>query len=146
MKWLDNVVNEIKSTDASKPVILEMDFKAGMEDQIQYIHDHLSIDSFGLRVKDTTGLESLFQYGKELGISFFVSNLNTNVFLENPEKFIDHNLVLSNFQDEHYSNWVTFDGIVDVYGHPRVLYSEVKKALTGKPAKIEEVNPKILRP
>lgn len=144
--WLNNLVTEIKSIDAATPVILEMDFEEGMENEISWLNDHLSIDSFGLRVSDTIGLQKLFQYSREKGISVFISDLNTNLFLQDPEKFKDQNFVLSNFQDEHYSNWVTFDGIVDVYGHPRILYSEVKQILTGEGVETGEINPKILRP
>lgn len=146
LNWLNNLIAEIKTIDAATPIILEMDFKDGMEQEISWLQDHLLVDSFGLRVKDTIGLQNLNQYSKEQGISIFISNLNTKVFLNNPGKFKDHNFILSNFQDEHYSNWVTFDGIVDVYGHPRLMYSEVKNILTSKQVKLEDIRPKVLRP
>jgi len=144
--WLNNLATEIKSIDSTTPVILEMDFKKGMESEISWLHNHLSVDFFGLRVKDTLGLQNLFKYSEEQGISIFINNLDTNTFLQSPDKFKDINIVLSNFQDEHYSNWVTFDGIVDIYGHPRRLYAEVKNIFTRDPVKPAKIYPKILRP
>src|SRR5690606_14209209 len=107
--WLNTLVTEIKSIDAATPVILEMNYRQGMEDEISWLQDHLLVDSFGLRVKDTLGLQNLLDIGKEKNISMFISNLDTKIFLQNPEKFKDQNFVLSNYQDEHYSNWVSFD-------------------------------------
>ena len=146
LNWLGDLITEIKSIEASKSIVLEMDYKEGIESEMGWIHEHLSIDSFGIRIKDTIGLNQFFQFSKEQEISVFISDINTELFLQNSEALKGRNIVLSNFQDEHYSNWVTFDGLIDIYGNPRMHYSMVTNIFNGEGLKGEEIIPKILRP
>ncbi len=146
LNWLNNLIPKIKSIDNSKSIVLEIDFKEGVEKEIAWIHENSSIDTFGLKIRDTLGLNDLFQYAIEHEISIFISDVDNEVFVEDPDKFKNMDIIISNFQDEHYTNWVTFDGLVDIYGNKKHQYSRVQEILISRTTPVDDFSPKVLRP
>lgn len=45
---------------------------------------------------------------------------------------MSHNFVISNWQDEHFSNWITFDGLVDYNGRKTQSLGEITAVLKGE--------------
>ncbi len=146
LEWFQELFTEIKTIDTSKYIILEMDQKEGIGKNMTYVHKHLSIDLIGLHIDDTVELNDLFQFSEDMGISVFISDMDSDLFIQESQRFKNQNIILSNFQDEHYSNWVTFDGLLDISGNPKGTYFRVQSILTEKEKNVNTIHPRILRP
>lgn len=76
----------------------------------------------------------------------YVSSLNPNLLIDHPNLFSKSDFVLTNWQDKRYSNWLTFDGLVDESGNKKQILGEVKSILNNTPFNNENLPLRILKP
>jgi len=146
LNWLNSVLTGIKTIDPSRSVIIELQLNDENKEIIELIRTNLPVDSFGLIVT-STGVEirDAIEYGSQAGVDVFISDLRPEVFLSNKNTVKNGNFIISNWQDERYSNWLTFDGLVDFNGNKKQDLGEITGVLSGKGTP-ENLSVKILKP
>lgn len=147
INWLGNVLDDLRAIDPETPVTVDLPLNSNTIETISEIESKLKLNSYGLIVNDTTGLSSVLNFGKKRNITIFISSLNSSIFKEDPEKFESIDFVLDNWQDQRKSNWITFDGLVDFEGRPKMELMKISNLLNGKKNhRIKSIKPGILKP
>ena len=146
LSWLQTVVSEMELIDPSKSIVLEINLDEETQKNIKDLEKLKIFDSYGLNISEPSLFPEFLQFSEEKNIPFYISSLNPNLLIDHPEIFSDSDFVLTNWQDERYSNWLTFDGLVDQSGNKKQILGEVKGVLKKTP--IDEKNPpfRILKP
>jgi len=147
LKWLQTITRKIKEIDPEKSLVVDLTLGPETGAKINRLHKYLPVDSFGLIVKDTTYLDEVLLTAKEQNQSVFISSLDSELFVKDPEKFRDLDIVLENFQDERKSNWLSFDGLVDFRGRKKLILENVADVWTNKEKPLKDsTQRRILKP
>lgn len=148
ISWLNTLIKEIKKIDNNRPVVLEIALNEETISELKFISKRLPIDSYGLQITKETYLyyPEVIKFAKDNKLSLFISDVDPEVFLENFSTFKDMDIILSNWQDEWYSHLLSFNGLVDYKGYPKITLSQIKSVWTGEKPMHNNVYPKILRP
>jgi cellulose synthase (UDP-forming) len=145
--WLKNLISEIKKLDTERPVIVDLEVN---NQSIQYskmlIDNVTDIDCIGLVVKDDKNLQSLEVHLKRSNVEFIFSEIST-VFLTKPEIFdAKTSFFITAWQDQHESNKLSFDGLIDWKGRYKVDYFNLQNKLLGYGINVEPPQIRILKP
>ncbi len=147
LNWLQTVTEEIKRIDPSTPLTLDLPLDAGTSSKISSLKDRLPIDSYGIKVKDTTHLRELLNKTGEGNASVYISSIDPKILVNYPEMFSNKSVILENWQDERHSNWMTFDGLTDFKGRKKQILKEVTAQWTEKVPETENnFQSRILKP
>jgi hypothetical protein len=104
------------------------------------------IDALGLVVKNDKQLKALLNYFDTSQTKFLYSEIRVPI-LTQPEIFDSKlSFFITGWQDQHESNKLTFDGIVDRKGRYKTDYFELLNALQNSKVKIESPVVRILKP
>lgn len=144
--WLQSLITEIKKIDPSKSVVLELELNKDTQKIIKDLEKLKIFDSYGLNISEVSYLPEFLQISEEKNIPVYISSLNPDLLIEHPDLFSNRNFVLTNWQDERYSNWLTFDGLVDQNGNKKQILGEVKSILNNTPFDKENLPVRILKP
>ena len=145
--WLKELVSEIKRIDPTRPIIADLEVNQQSVYYGKMLIDNIQgIDALGLVVKETKYLEPLVDYLKKCNKNFIYSEIRVNV-LTQPE-IINSNtsFFISAWQDQHESNKLNFDGIIDWQGRYKTDYFVLKNALQKLDNKVESPKIRILKP
>lgn len=146
LSWLQSLISEIKKIDPSKSVVLELELNQETHKIIQDLEKLKIFDSYGLNISEASFLPEFRQISEEKNIPMYVSSLNPNLLIDHPDLFLKSDFVLKNWQDERYTNWLTFDGLVDESGNKKQTLGEVKSILNNTPFDKENLQLRILKP
>lgn len=148
LNWLNSLFTEIKKNDTTKSIIVEIPLNSETLDLIQQMHSSLPVDSYGLIVEENTmeHLKEVMRYSAKEGLDVFISDIKPQVILQKGTSFKNDNFILSNWQNERYSNWLNFDGLVDFNGNKKQELSEITTLLTDKSPGERPAEVRILKP
>ncbi|HLP18418.1 MAG TPA: hypothetical protein VK470_19315, partial [Bacteroidota bacterium] len=104
------------------------------------------IDALGLVVKDDQYLDPLIAYLKHSNTDFIFSEIGVPL-LSKPE-ILETGVpfFIASWQDQHESNKLTFDGIIDRKGRYKTDYFKLKNSLQNSSINVEFPNIRILKP
>lgn len=147
LNWLQTVTAEIRSIDPDTPLTLDIPLDSGTPSRISTFKRILPIDSYGLKVNDTTNIRNILEMSKDNNPSVYISSIDPELLISKPKMFTGVNVLLENWQDERHSNWMTFDGLTDFRGRKKQILKEVKELWTAKTTKVEDTfQSRILKP
>lgn len=146
--WLKTVVNDIKKINPFKPVILEISLNEETISHLRTISRTMSVDTYGLKITQDnySYYKEVMNYAARNNLSIFVSYIEPGVFLNNVSTFKNVGVVLSNWQDERYSNLLSFNGLVNFRGDLKTILSKIKNEWMGVQQHFIPVNSRILKP
>ncbi|WP_168194608.1 glycosyltransferase family 2 protein [Antarcticibacterium arcticum] len=148
LNWLNSLITEIKKIDPIRSIVIEVPLNNETMDLIQQMHNSFPVDSYGLIMVENN-MEQLYEvmrYSAKAGIDVFVSDIEPKVLLQNAASFKNDNFILSNWQNERYSNWLNYDGLVDFNGNRKQELRAVKTLLTGLSPEEKMAEVRILKP
>jgi cellulose synthase (UDP-forming) len=144
---LKSLVGEIKKLDAERPVIVDLEVN---NQSIQYckmlIDNVAGINCIGLVVKDDNNLHSLIAHLKRSNAEFIFSEISADLF-SRLEIFNDQtSFFITAWQDQHESNKLSFDGLIDRKGRYKADYFNLQNKLLGYGINVEPPKIRILKP
>lgn len=146
LNWLQTVVFEIKKIDSSKTIVLELELSSETLKNIKDLEKLKLFDSYGINISEESLISEFQKISKELGNKIYISSLEPGLLIDHSSTFLNNNFVLANWQDERYSNWLTFDGLVDQNGNQKQTLGEVKGLLTNGSVSTVDIPIRILKP
>lgn len=147
LNWMTSLVNEIKYIEKEKSINIDLPLNEETISSIQLISNYLPIDTYGLKVEDTTHLRDVLNFSEREKHSVFISDLNPQLLTEELLKSEDQDLILGNWQDERKSNSITFNGLLDFKGRKKQKLIEVQKAwANGNEFFLDKAELSILKP
>lgn len=121
MKWLQDLLQDIKSVDPLKSIVADIPLDSNTAYLIKEIDKYLPVDSYGLLIKeDVEHLAEIRKFSSENNFSIYISSISPEVLLSNPEILPSEDVVLENWQNERLSTYITFDGLTDFKGRPKL--------------------------
>ena len=145
--WLNRLVTEIKNSDPSRPIILDLEVNS-----LSIYHTGLlaknvyGIDYYGLTVKEDDNLKTVIDYFEDSELEFLFSEIDTDVLIQPDIRDSHPSFFVTSWQDQHESNKLTFDGITDRKGRVKTEYFKLYNSLNGSDLIKEQINARILRP
>jgi len=145
--WLSSLVQEIKKIDPSRTLIVDLEVNLQSINHSKMIVDNVKgIDGFGLVVKSDKHLDHLIAYLNRSKIEFLFSEIRVPI-LTRPEIFNSKQpFFITSWQDQHESNKLTFDGIIDRKGRYKTDHFKLLNAMQKSNIKIESCKVRILKP
>lgn len=111
LKWLRKVILKVKKTDPERPVTIDVRFSDKINTVVSSISQLIpEIDAYGLVIVDK--IPSANQL-KTLPAAYFISYLPAD---KRSQRISENGTFFSNWQDERFSDRVSFDGIKDFNG------------------------------
>ncbi|WP_316837896.1 glycosyltransferase family 2 protein [Pedobacter nutrimenti] len=142
LKWLKDLVHEIKLADQSRTVTIDILASADLTETMNLIHREIpELNAFGLVIKNKGALKNI---SASLKMPYFISSADPKVFGD--ASFPPASIFYANWQDQQSASTVTFDGLKDIWGGNKSSLSRISAGWNGKisPYKLPPV--KILRP
>ena len=147
IKWLKNLVADIKKMDPTRPIIVDLEINQQSIYHSKLLIDYVGgIDYFGLVVKEDEHLDQLLSFLKRSNIALLYSEIEvevltkSDIFATNPLFFI------TAWQDAHESNKLTFDGIIDRKGRYKTDYFTILNSIQGSNVELNQPKIRILKP
>ena len=145
--WLKNLVREIKELDAERPVIVELEVNHQSIQHSKMLIDNVTgIDCIGLVVKEDKNLHSLESYLKQSNTEFIYADISADDFNKLEGFDAQTSFFITDWQDQHESNKLSFDGLLDRKGRYKTDYFNLQNKLQGSSLKVESPKIRILRP
>lgn len=147
VRWLQDLVGEIKKIDPSRPVIVDLEVSKQSVYRSKILMEYVNgIDCFGLVLEEDESLESITDFLTYSKMTFIFSEIDTDTLLQ-PEIFDSNtSFFITSWRDKHESNKITFDGITDWKGRYKADYFELSNALNNTEVDIALPAIRILRP
>lgn len=117
MNWLSKLSKAIKALDPKRPLSIDIAMDGQLEKNIALLAHHVpAIDAYGLVVtnKDNAKLKG------RLDVPYFYSSMHIDQYAKYAKSGLG--MFLSNWQDEHTSNFVLLDGLKDHLGLRKPAY------------------------
>ena len=146
LNWLYSFIPEIKTLDPKKSLVMELKLNRETINNIKKIQENLPIDSYGLLVNNPLELNKVLTFSKNEGISVYLSNLKPELLIENIDKYKNLDIILTKWQDERKTNWLTFDGLVDFNGNKKQISGKIKNIWTETTVELGTTSARILKP
>ena len=146
LNLLNVVTREIKSVDPVRPIILELKLNEN-KGIIEWVRSNLPVDYFGLIATSSTGskIKDVVDFASKKGLNVVISQLEPGDLLANGSALRSQNFIISNWQDEHHGNWLSFNGLVDFMGNKKYILGQTAALLKGT-APPSPLTVKILKP
>ncbi|TRZ44197.1 glycosyltransferase [Robertkochia solimangrovi] len=148
LKWLNDLVYQINAIDGSRPVIIDIEVNRFALKHTKLLLEQVNgIGLPGITIREKTYLDEYLAYLNNRGICYMVGDVEPQLLTDiKGLKYRKQSFIIRNWQDQHESNLVTFDGIVDHQGHFKNEYFSIDNYLnlnsTSEPLK----KVKILKP
>lgn len=145
--WLKNLVSEIKVIDPTRPLIVDIEVNQQFIPHSKMLMDYVKgIDALGLVVKDDKFLNPTIDHLKQTNTEFVYSEIDVEA-LTKPEMVDSRkSFFITAWQDQHESNKLTFDGIVDRKGRFKTYYFTLLNTLQKSDSNVESPTIRILKP
>jgi len=142
LKWLKDLVHEIKLADQSRAVTIDILASEDLTETMNLIHrDIPEINAFGLVIKNKGALKNISGH---LQAPYFISSADPKVF--GNAGFPPASIFYANWQDQQSASTVTFDGLKDIWGGHKSSLSRISAGWNGKTSPYNVPPVKILRP
>ena len=146
VSWLKDLTNEIKKLD-SRPIIVDLEVNYLTTENVKILLDNIpGIDCIGLVVKNDKYLNNVTEYLIKNNIGYIFSEINSETYLHNDNVGKNSSFFVTAWQDQHESDKVTFEGLLDRKGRFKEEYFMLKKSLLGSGPDIKSAEPRILKP
>ncbi|GGZ82419.1 glycosyltransferase [Algibacter mikhailovii] len=123
IKWLKDLLNDIKSIDTKRPVVVDIEVNTETIHNIEKIRSQISnIDVFGLVVKDDAYFKVVRDYLNKNKINFIISSLTTEYIDDYLNLKEESSVFMASWQDKHEVGKLTFDGLIDRKGRLKEPY------------------------
>ncbi|THD69967.1 glycosyltransferase [Robertkochia marina] len=130
LKWLQKLIGNIKALDAERPVIIDLELNSYAYKNAELLINQLAqLDMLSISVKSNTFDEEFFKLAQLKGIPYMIGDIKPSEltrFNQIPSRFL-----FRNWQDQHESNLVSFDGIIDHKGRKKNNYFMAKEIMQG---------------
>ena len=146
IEWLKDLVEEIKSIDTLRPVIVDIEVNQLSVYHSRKLLGNIDIDCLGLVVKEDSLLDYFTDYLTLSGIHYVFSEVNADVIAEKQLSDAPEPFFVTSWQDQHESSKLSFDGLTDRKGRYKTSYFSLLNILQN--ANIHNFTPqvKILKP
>lgn len=142
IKWLKQLVKQIKLTDPSRPVTIDVLSAPTLGGTVNLLHHEIpQIDAFGLIIDNKRALKYI---AADLQAPYFFSNTD-------PEALVNAvwpagGTFYANWQDQQSASFISFDGLKDIWGRNKSFLHDISTSWHGiiPGGNLPEV--KILRP
>jgi len=126
IKWLRELVNNIKSIDDKRPVVIDIEVNKETIHNIEKIRNQINnIDVFGLVIKDYDYFDIVTEFLNKNKINYIISSLATDN-LDNYKRLKDdYSVFIASWQDKHEIGKLSFDGLIDRKGRLKETYYNV---------------------
>jgi hypothetical protein len=147
ISWLKDLVRSIKEIDSVRPVIVDLEVnEQSLQNLKMLINNVADIDCIGLVVKDDTNLDGLINYLKKSNTGYIYSEVSTETYTK-PEVFDSRtSFFITAWQDQHESDKLTFEGLLDRAGRFKEDFYTLKKRLLDEGPEIRSPKVRILKP
>ena len=121
--WLQDLVSEIKRVDDQRPVIVDIEVNLlSVYHSRMLLSNVTGIDYLGLVVKEENYLGRFERYLESTGVNFIYSKIGADLFLKSESPWSNIPFFIADWQDQHESNKLSFDGLIDRKGRERTSY------------------------
>jgi cellulose synthase/poly-beta-1,6-N-acetylglucosamine synthase-like glycosyltransferase len=133
IKWLKELVNNIKSIDDKRPVVVDIEVNKETIHNIEKIRNQINnIDVFGLVVKDYAYFDIVTEILDKNKINYIISSLATDN-LDNYKRLKDdYSMFIASWQDKHEIGKLSFDGLIDRKGRLKETYYNIYSQNNGQ--------------
>ncbi|GAA4317284.1 hypothetical protein GCM10023115_42690 [Pontixanthobacter gangjinensis] len=124
LAWFTEVFTEIRRINENTPLILNVELNKDTNSLIGEIEKTLSPDYYGLEITnhDLSTLKQIRQFAEENDLQTFVSSIPP---IDYSKQGIEKNsFILENWQDERYSNGLSFNGLLDFEGRKKQVFKK----------------------
>lgn len=122
--WLKKVVAAVKATDPARPLTIDLELAPETPEWADLIHQIApAIDAFGLVIPEPQGLPG-HAILKRFGHPYFFSYSSVPAY--NAMRSTTSGVFISNWQDEKIFEHVSFDGLRDYLGRPKIALQELQ--------------------
>ncbi|WP_158849270.1 glycosyltransferase [Algibacter sp. L1A34] len=130
--WIKDLLAQIKKIDSKRLVVLDFEVNKQTKYHINYILNYVkNIDIIGLVAEYDEDLEDVIGFLKKINKPFVLSDIDIKTIRNH--KIIEKKIpfYIRQWQDEHESNHLNFNGLIDRKGRYKAEYSEFL-TLVGK--------------
>lgn len=143
--WLKEVLKKIKALDPDRPVILDLDInRYASKNAMLLLSELQDLDALALAIKSKANSDTFLDFARLAEIPVLIGDASPEMLTELNN--LPQHYFLSNWQDQHESNHVSFDGIVDHYGRPKQSYRLAQDLINNKAVSLAPSTVRILRP
>jgi len=147
INWLEKLVSKIKEIDPTRPIIIDLEVNLLSEYHAQLLANNVSgIGYFGLAVKNDEHLHSVTDYFEGTEKQYLFSEIDTDDLFHPETSNANPLFFVTSWQDQHESNKLTFDGIIDRKGRSKNEYFQLKHVLNETETVNENKTVRILKP
>ncbi|WP_185956479.1 glycosyltransferase family 2 protein [Changchengzhania lutea] len=147
IKWLADLVRDIKKIDTLRPIVVDVEInKLSIYNLKRIISNVDGLDALGLVVKDDTYLDSVTSYLQGHDIMFIFSEIDVETFVNYGLSDANIPYFIASWQDQHESNKLVFNGLVDRKGRYKKRYYQLWNELKDNQKKELPPVVKILKP
>lgn len=145
--WLKNLVRELKKIDSTRSVIVDVEVNSQSIYHSKMIVGNVeNIDGLGLVVKEDVYLNPLIDYLKEHKIDFVYNEIDADVLISRGIFNAQIPFFITAWQDQHESNKLTFNGLLDRKGRFKTDYFMLLNNLQKNNTKITSAKVRIIKP
>lgn len=142
IRWLKQLVNDIKLADPARPVTFDVLPVPQLETTINLLHAQVpAIDAFGLVVKDEQRLKYI---AANIAAPCFITNINPKTLKD--AVWPRAGVFYASWQDQQSGSITTFDGLKDVWGHNKTYLHQISTTWHGTEPVNNLLPVKILKP
>lgn len=118
LSWLNQLSYAIKQEDPMRPLSMDINLSPSVYQETQTIHKIIpSIDNFGL----LSGKDTVITLPK-LALPYYLNDIRTDQYiLLQPQAGV----VIKNWQDQRIKNYVSYDGLKDMYGNYKPVFFQL---------------------
>ncbi|PUZ22590.1 cellulose synthase [Chitinophaga parva] len=142
MEWLKTLIAQIKKTDPSRPVTVDVNVAHDLQNIVATLRDQVpGIDAYGLVLKDN--LEDTAEI-HHLPVPYYFSSVDPLLYfkLHDPAA----TAVMENWQDQQTNAGVTFNGLKDIWGRNKPGFYAITHNWMNDTTRYHLPDIKILRP
>ncbi|UNY97214.1 glycosyltransferase [Zhouia spongiae] len=145
LKWLGALSQKIKEEDPARPLLIDMEITEESIYFSELIKKYApDINTLGLLVNsDTKQLDHFEKYARKHHINYIYNEIDVASLLKlNPKE----SYFIENWQDQHESNKLSFDGLIDRKGRYKRNYYSLLNVSGRSPENLWTSTPGILKP
>lgn len=145
--WMKSLIAEVKKIDPSRPIIVDLEANLQALNHVKTLINNVNgIDAIGLVVKEDKYLSRLINYLNQANISYIFSEIRVKSmekwkFAESQVPFF-----ITSWQDQHESNKLTFDGLIDRKGRFKPDFFSLLELQRNSDSIVNAPKVKILKP
>ncbi|MBL7472771.1 glycosyltransferase [Robertkochia sediminum] len=145
ISWLKNMLRKIKEIDPNRPVILDLDLnRYASKNALLLLAELEDVDALAITIRNKTNSETFLEFARLSKIPVLIGDASPEVL--STLTSIPEHYFLSNWQDQHESNHVSFDGLLDHKGRTKRSYALARDLITDNFTEIPADKVRILRP